>query len=104
MANDSAEKSDSLPCSDSPVLTAEWRVNEGVLCCGSLRIASFDFDTNPSNDFKVAVYKQMLDALNGPLVGCQASRDGDCISNQCPQRVNYRSHCPLPHWTDDPEY
>ena len=57
---------DSSGCSDASFLTGRWRINEGVLCCGTLRIANFDFDTDPSDEFKQGVYKQMLDALNGP--------------------------------------
>ena len=50
-----------------PVLTAAWRISEGTLCCGSLRIATFDFDTNSSEDVKQAIFKQMLDGLNKQL-------------------------------------
>jgi len=56
---------DSSDCSVASFLTGRWRISEGVLCCGTLRIASFDFDTDPSDEFKQGVYKQMLDALNG---------------------------------------
>lgn len=35
---------------------------------------------------------------------CHAQMDGDCDWPECPQAVNYQSHCPLPHWTEDPEY
>jgi hypothetical protein len=91
-------------CSDAPTLTGRWRVSEGLLCCGTLRIAKFDFDTDPSDEFKQGVYKQILDGLNGKIKGCQAGQDGECVSDQCPQRVARQSHCPLPHWTDDQEY
>lgn len=42
--------------------------------------------------------------VSGPLVGCQAAMDGDCHSDRCPQKVARKQHCPLPHYTDDPEY
>ncbi len=42
-----------------------WRVNEGGIFCGTLRIAVFDFDTDPSDDVKSRVYRQMAMLLNG---------------------------------------
>ena len=87
--------------SEEKVLTGRWRINEGILCCGTLRIANFDFDTDPSEQFKQGVYKQILDALNGPLERCKADRDGECYNDQCAQRVNWKNMCPLA--TDDEE-
>lgn len=48
-----------------PVLTGRWRVSRDGVFCGTLRIAVFDFDTDPSDEFKDAVCKQMESALNG---------------------------------------
>jgi len=97
-------KSVTTNCSDAYALTGRWRISNNFLCCGTLRIAAFDFDTNPSDEFKQSVFKQMLDGLNGQLEGCQAAMDGDCHSDQCPQKAARKPHCPLPHYTDDPEY
>lgn len=35
---------------------------------------------------------------------CHAGEDGDCSWDHCPQRVEYRSPCPLPWWGNDDEY
>ena len=50
------------------VLTGRWRVNEAGVFCGTLRIAQFDFDTDPSDKFKAGVYRQMESLLNGETV------------------------------------
>lgn len=41
-----------------------WRVSEHGIFCGSLRIAQFDFDTDPPEDFREKVYEQMERKLN----------------------------------------
>lgn len=46
-------------------LTGEWRVSNDGIFCGTIRVAKFDFDTDPSEDFKQAIYLQMFAALNG---------------------------------------
>jgi hypothetical protein len=33
---------------------------------------------------------------------CHASRDGECSWRECPQRKNYKSHCPLDKGTGEP--
>jgi hypothetical protein len=40
---------------------------------------------------------------------CRADCDGECTWARCPQHRDgepaaTRRHCPLPHWTEDPEY
>ena len=45
-------------------LPGEWRVSEHGIFCGTLRIAKFCFDTEPSEEFKADVYEQMQAALN----------------------------------------
>lgn len=39
---------------------------------------------------------------------CHAHTDGECFWSKCPQTRdngrNRKSHCPLPHWTDDSEW
>lgn len=40
-------------------LYGRWRHSHGVICCGSLRIAQADFDTDPASE----VQKQILDQL-----------------------------------------
>jgi hypothetical protein len=44
--------------------SGRWRVNEYGVYCGTLRIASFDFDTDPSVEFRSDVYEYMEQALN----------------------------------------
>lgn len=50
------------------VLTGRWRVSEHGIFCGTLRIAKFDFDTNPSDEFKQQVFAQIEHALNRRFV------------------------------------
>lgn len=40
---------------------------------------------------------------------CQAHCDGDCYWEHCPQIADNEPeksgrHCPLPHWSDQPDY
>jgi len=44
--------------------SGRWRVNEYGIYCGTLRIATFDFDTDPSADFQTEVYEYMERSLN----------------------------------------
>lgn len=46
------------------VLSGRWRVSEYGIFCGTLRICTFDFDTDPSDELKAGVYQQMEAALN----------------------------------------
>lgn len=48
-------------------LTGEWRYGHGVLCCGTLRIARSDFDTNPSPEFQQEVFDWICDTLNSAV-------------------------------------
>ena len=48
-------------------LPGEWRVSERGIFCGTLRIATFCFDTDPGEEFKIDVYEQMQSALNEHL-------------------------------------
>ncbi len=46
---------------------------------------------------------------NEVLTRCQCGTDGECNHPNCPQIRDGEPkktgrHCPLPHWTDDPEY
>jgi hypothetical protein len=54
---------------------------------------------NASGDTHVRkgdVLRTITDAVNGQAVaGCHAGRDGECTWAQCPQKRNYRRHCPL---------
>lgn len=42
----------------------QWRVNERGIFRGTLRIAKFDFDTDPCEDYRQSVYKEMSLLLN----------------------------------------
>lgn len=48
-------------------------------------------------------------AKKGSLKTCAVGRNMDCSDARCPQirdgePTKTGRHCPLPHWTDDPEY
>jgi len=45
-------------------LAGKWRHGGGVLCCGTLRVASEDFDTDPAPDFRREVMDWICAALN----------------------------------------
>lgn len=49
---------------DTTPLNGEWRYNNGFLCCGGLRIAKEDFDTDPNKQFKNNLFKWICDTLN----------------------------------------
>jgi hypothetical protein len=58
---------------------------------------------------EVTSYLETLKAQEKPLTSCKAGRDGDCNHEQCPQARDGEPNatgrtCPLPHWTDDPEW
>lgn len=55
--------------------SGRWRVNEHGIYCGTLRIASFDFDTDPSVEFRSEVYEYMERALNNAAQA--AERQGE---------------------------
>jgi hypothetical protein len=48
------------------VLESEWRHSNGMLFCGTMRIAKADFDTDPAPDFKERVFDDICNALNAP--------------------------------------
>lgn len=64
-------------------LEGEWRANEGYLCCGTLRIARADFDTDPSPEFRREVFEWMASMLNNArttereLSAMRQEREGD---------------------------
>lgn len=45
-------------------LTGRWHHGNGVLVCGTVRIASEDFDTLPSQAFKDQLFDWMCKTLN----------------------------------------
>lgn len=45
-------------------LTAEWRCSDGYICCGTLRIARWDFDTSPAPAVRETILRQMEWSLN----------------------------------------
>lgn len=56
-------------------LSGRWHHGNGTLACGTLRIAREDFDTDPSPEFRAAVFDQIVSALNDATVSeTQASR------------------------------
>jgi hypothetical protein len=63
------------------VLLGEWRYSNGVLCCGSLRIAYESIDTNPSDAFKDELFKWVCEKLNQATKG----ETSDASKNQIEQ-------------------
>ena len=54
-----------MPCP----LKGHFRINENLLSCGTIRIARFDIDTNPSPEFRSELYgwiEQRLNASEAP--------------------------------------
>jgi len=47
-----------------PTLLGRWHHGNGVLCCGTLRIASANFDTNPTKEIQNAVFQDICDTMN----------------------------------------
>jgi hypothetical protein len=47
-------------------LLGTWRHNNGYLCCGTLRIARADFDTDPDEKFRIILFDWMVARLNAP--------------------------------------
>lgn len=45
-------------------LRGEWRHSNGIICCGSLRIAVADFDTQPSPEFVTEVFDWICKTMN----------------------------------------
>ncbi len=48
-------------------LTGSWHHGTGVLVCGTTRIASADFDTNPSEQFQNEMFDWICEALNAAV-------------------------------------
>lgn len=48
----------------TPPLMGNWRHSNGVICCGTLRIANVDIDTNPSEEFKSELLGWICKTLN----------------------------------------
>jgi hypothetical protein len=48
---------------DAP-LSGDWHHGNGVLVCGTVRIAREDFDTNPAESFKTEMFDWMCETLN----------------------------------------
>jgi len=45
-------------------LQGEWRHNAGIICCGTLRIAQADFDTDPTEEVKKEILDWVCKTLN----------------------------------------
>lgn len=50
---------------EASLVGGRWRVSEHGVFWGTIRIAKFDFDTEPNEVFRESVYKGMADMLNG---------------------------------------
>ncbi len=47
-----------------PPLPGEWRHNQGMIFCGTIRVAVQDFDNEPSDERKIEILDWMVMALN----------------------------------------
>lgn len=56
------------------ILTGSWHHGNGVLACGSIRVANEDFDTNPSQQFKTELFDWMCGTLNSKVDKFEAER------------------------------
>lgn len=45
-------------------LSGEWRCSGDIICCGTLRIAVLDIDTQPSDEFKAKLGAWMCRTMN----------------------------------------
>lgn len=79
------------PAGEPPPFTGYWRGGNGVISCGTLRIFSENFDTNPANHVKAAIVKWVCDTLNaaqqpGVAAGHDASSHADvtCVPATAP--------------------
>lgn len=61
--------------SDMPPFTGHWRGGNGVISCGTLRIFSENFDTNPADHIKAGIVKWVCDTLNAAQKGQQVRAD-----------------------------
>ena len=59
----------SVPVAGARFGTGNWRHANGLLICGTLRIAKADFDTDPSDEFKAEIFDQICEAMNAPVAG-----------------------------------
>ena len=63
-----------------PPLTGTWRYHNGILCCGTLRIAEDSFDTDPSPEFEQEVFGWVCEVLNKAVEeSLQEPTEGDAI-------------------------
>jgi hypothetical protein len=53
--------------SHAPILRGRWRHSNGMIFCGTLRIAKADFDTNPSPEFCAKVFDDICNTMNSVL-------------------------------------
>ena len=49
---------------ESPLGTNRWHHGNGVLVCGTVRIATADFDTNPPQEFQTRMFDWICQTLN----------------------------------------
>ena len=52
---------DLKPC---PLGSGDYRISNQILCKGTIRIAVFDIDTDPSDEFKNELFEFVLNRLN----------------------------------------
>lgn len=47
-----------------PPLIGRWHHGNGMLVCGTIRVATMNFDTDPSPEFRDEVFEWITDTLN----------------------------------------
>ncbi|ANN70883.1 hypothetical protein BAU08_05645 [Bordetella bronchialis] len=58
---------------DAP-LSGKWHHGNGILCCGSLRIAAIDIDTQPAEAVQAEILDWMCARLNAPAQDAERER------------------------------
>lgn len=94
------------PVGDEPPLSGRWHFGNGVVVCGTLRIFSEDFDTNPAEDFKEQLLQWVCDTLNAAQDSHRAAHSGQRVgvaegwrefitgvAQQKPEKPDYWSSC-----------
>ena len=69
-------------------LYGQWRHNNGYICCGTLRIAKADFDTDPSPEFQQRVFDWVCQQLNASPPTPTAAMDVETIARRFSHQMN----------------
>lgn len=67
-----------LPPPGPPPVSGHWRSGNGVISCGTLRIFSENFDTNPANHIKAGIVQWVCNTLNAAQPSRALAVQRDC--------------------------